>query len=264
MPPERLVVSDPQEHIPEADQAPKSRGSVANFAKQLDAQAANTRAKAPGFVAQRQGAGEVQEENVPQSLSPPPVRMDLGRGESLRRQAGTDVHEDSWQSKAAPRARDLMPVDDPVVDWGEEAEEERRERQEVLTAMERATELAERYFAKAQRESDNQDESARVAELCVRIRALLQEDTDSEAEGQVSGAAMGQTAASPKATSKPAPSSSAAISQPMEVAATRPQATSYMAEKGFQSFFETKDGLNLVHHCCVDSEKRSAIASVVS
>ena len=147
---------------------------------------------------------------------------------------------------------------------GGDTQEERHEREEVMQALERATGLAERYFAKAHMDHENLEESNRVAELCVRMRALLQDDTDSEGEGpgREPSAEPNQTKRSSAGAGSSTEMSDAARSQPPEAEATRPQANRFMAEKGFESLLETKDGFNLVHLCCQESAKRSATACV--
>ena len=120
MPPERLVPSEPQEHIPKATQPPSLGGLVEYLAKPPDEQSANTMAKATGFVAQRQGASDEQEVSASQSLGPPHVPTDPGH-DDLRRQASDDGQDPGLeiQSKAAPTARHLLPADeDPEPDWG--------------------------------------------------------------------------------------------------------------------------------------------------
>ena len=141
----------------------------------------------------------------------------------------------------------------------EEKEEDVLERSEVQSALAKALKMAEKFAEKSRSSGSGKrtaEEDAQVTDLLIRVRALLQDDSESESEESPPVAARSQQAGGSRegaATSPPG----AATSQPELEVATMPQATKYMDEKQFHSITERKNGSNLVHECCYDSQKRS-------
>ena len=100
------------------------------------------------------------------------------------------------------------------------------------------------------------EEDAAVTNLLIRVRALLQDDSESESEERRSVGARSQQSGGSRECAPTSPPG-AATSQPELEVATMPQSTKCMDEKQFHSITECKNGSNLVHECCYDSQKRS-------
>ena len=106
----------PQQHIPKAKAAADvdHPGTLISRLLMLP-EPASTRPKAPGFVPQREGAGEEQGVSASQSLIRPLVQI---FAKPLRRQASDDAQDAALElhSKAAPGARpDMAPIDDDAL-----------------------------------------------------------------------------------------------------------------------------------------------------
>ena len=144
-------------------------------------------------------------------------------------------------------------------DEQEEKEEDVLERAEVQAALAKALNMAEKCSEKSRCIGSGKrtaEEDAEVTGLRIRVRALLQDDSESESEESPPVAARSQQAGGSREGAATSPLG-AATSQPELEVATMPQATKYMDEKQFHSITERKNSSNLVHDCCYDSQKRS-------
>jgi len=260
-----MFAYEPQPPPPKAKPA-ECESAVAEWSSAIQVYVHATRPKAADFVAQRQRPSEEgQEQEVSGAQCAEPIVAPTDpRVDELRREASEIELDDpglELQSKAAPPAP--PPDIDFQPEWGNEESE--GEREEVQDAIERTLALAKRFAVKARGSNESAEEIARATDLLLRMRALLQEDTDSEAdEAATAAGSLGADKSDLGNQTGMAASSSAATSQTMDASATWPHATDLMKEKGFQTLFEVKDGQNLVHLCCAESQKRSATAKVVS
>ena len=142
-------------------------------------------------------------------------------------------------------------------DEEEDTEDTKRERVEVQAALSKALERFETFAARTRASGKRSaEEDAAVTQMLIRVRILLQQDSDDEDEdltAKIQGAAKGSGDA---AKSDP---EAAAGSQP-----TLPQATQYMKDKGYESIGTLEDGKNIVHVCCEDSQKTNGMQLVLN